>query len=94
MIYLIDIDGTICTQMKPHTYHLAQPYMNRILLLNDLFENNTINYWTARGSGCGIDYSELTKRQLLEWGVKYDSLNFGKPVYDVWVDDKAKWLFD
>jgi len=39
------------------------------------------------------DWSELTREQLNEWGCKYHELNMQKPSYDVWVDDKAKWLF-
>ena len=32
---------------------------------------------------------ELTKKQLDDWGVQYTSINMKKPVYDVWVDDRA-----
>ena len=28
----------------------------------------------------------LTKKQLKKWGVKYHSLMFGKPVFDVYID--------
>jgi hypothetical protein len=31
----------------------------------------------------------LTRQQLTEWGCRFHSLNLGKPVYDVWVDDRA-----
>ena len=31
----------------------------------------------------------LTKKQLKKWGVKYHSLLFAKPVFDVYVDDKG-----
>ena len=30
----------------------------------------------------------LTKRQLKKWGIRYHKLMFGKPVFDVYVDDK------
>lgn len=86
MIYIVDIDGTICT--GPYTE--ATPIQNRIDYFNRLYDDgHTINYWTARGSSTGIDWFEHTKSQLDQWGVKYHSVNVGKPVYDVWVDDKA-----
>jgi hypothetical protein len=39
------------------------------------------------------NWSELTYRQLKAWGCKFHELRMYKPVYDVWVDDKAQWLF-
>ena len=45
-------------------------------------------YWTARGTGSGIDWRDITEKQLEEWGVKYHELKFGKPVYDLFIDDK------
>lgn len=95
MIYIIDIDGTICTQEKSPYYHNAKPYLNRINQINDLYEKgDTIIYWTARGAQSNIDHSVLTKRQLKEWNCKYHELKFGKPHYDKWVDDKADWIFE
>jgi hypothetical protein len=37
----------------------------------------------------GIDWREFTEKQLKSWGVKYHELIFGKPVADVFIDDKA-----
>ena len=96
MKYIVDIDGTICTQQKSSKeYHLAKPYMERIHKVNTLFDKgHTIVYMTARGMASGTDCSEITKKQLEDWGVKYDELIMGvKPSYDVWVDDKAEWIF-
>ena len=31
----------------------------------------------------------LTKQQLKKWGLSYDKLIFGKPSYDLFVDDKS-----
>ena len=36
----------------------------------------------------GIDWKDVTKNQFKEWGVKYHELKFGKPVYDLFIDDK------
>ena len=31
----------------------------------------------------------LTKKQLKKWNVNYHKLIFGKPSYDIFIDDKA-----
>lgn len=94
MIYIVDIDNTICRTVKDDQgkwdYPNSVPIQYRINRVNELYEDgNTIIYWTARGSGSGIDWSELTKQQLDEWGCKYHDVKLGKPSYDVWIDDKA-----
>jgi hypothetical protein len=95
MIYIIDIDGTICFSPPSGDYTQSQPIQKRIDRVNQLYDQgNVIIYWTARGMSRGLDFSELTERQLKQWGCKYNDLRMRKPVYDVWVDDKAKWLFD
>ena len=99
-IYIVDIDGTICTQNHfkngSRDYEQAQPIKERIIKINNLYEQgNEIHYWTARGSVSGIDHLELTKNQLKEWGCRYTSLRVGdKPHYDLWIDDKAIWSED
>ena len=96
-IYIVDIDGTICTQMISKIvsidYKNAKPIQERINKINYLYDKgDEIHYWTARGSTTGIDHLELTKKQLKDWGCKYTSLRVGdKPHYDVWIDDKAVW---
>ena len=46
---------------------------------------------TARGSGTGIDWYDVTKKQLDLWGCKYHELSVGeKPVYDLLICDKTK----
>jgi hypothetical protein len=89
MKYMVDIDGTICTNTGGD-YKSAEPLPERIAKLNELFdEGHEIHYWTARGGNSGIDWSILMLTQLRDWGVKYTSANIGKPVYDIWIDDKA-----
>ena len=91
MIYYVDIDGTICDQEIGRDYKLSQPYKDRIAHFNNLYEaGNEIHYWTARGMESGKDYSVLTIQQLEDWNVKYTSVNFKKPHYDIWIDDKAQ----
>ena len=69
---------------------MAEPIYDRIAVINRLYnEGHTINYWTARGSGSGIDWTEFTRRQLISWGCKFHSCKTGKPSYDIWIDDRA-----
>lgn len=90
MKYMVDIDGTMCTPTQNSEYDKAEPYKDRIHYMNYLYDQgHEVHYWTARGGNSGIDWSELTKKQFEEWGVKYTSLNFKKPSYDLWIDDKC-----
>ena len=89
MIIYIDIDETICETPKSRDYAKAIPLQENIEMANKLFEEgNSVIYWTARGTGTGIDWSDLTKSQLAIWGARYHDLKFGKPVYDLFIDDK------
>ena len=89
MKYIVDIDGTICTNTNGD-YPNASPILNRINYFNMLYEQgHEVHYWTARGGNSGKDWAELTIKQLEEWGVKYTSAKMNKPAYDVWIDDKA-----
>ncbi len=95
MIYIVDIDGTICKQEIESDYTTSYPLRCRIEKINDLFDQgHTIIYWTARGMRSNKDWSELTKTQLTDWNCKYHDLKMNKPMYDVWIDDKAKWIFE
>jgi len=78
MVIYIDIDDTICI-----------PIFKNIQKANKLYETgHTIIYWTARGTQTKIDWSDTTKKQFKEWGVKYHDIQFGKPYYDLFIDDK------
>ena len=51
-VYIVDIDGTICTQNHfkdgSRDYEQATPIQKRIKIINKLFEQgNEIHYWTA-----------------------------------------------
>jgi len=90
MIYYVDIDETICEYLGEREYPLASPIEKNIKKINKLYEEgNTVIYWTARGTQTGIDWTELTQKQLKEWGAKYNELRLGKPHYDVFICDKA-----
>ena len=98
--YVIDIDGTICTQTTESKtdYNSSKPIQKRINILNGLYDKgNTIIYFTARGMGrtsgnqtaSNAIFYEKTLEQLNEWGVKFHSLYLGKPAGDVYIDDKG-----
>ncbi len=89
MIYYVDIDETICSSSENRNYKQAKPIKENIKKINELYYNgHTIIYWTARGTGTGINWREVTEKQFREWGVKCHDLKFGKPIYDLFIDDK------
>ena len=97
MTYVFDIDGTICTIVNGE-YEKAEPIANRIAIVNQLHdEGNKIIFQTARGMGRTTNspayahsaFYELTRKQLIDWGVKFDDLFLGKPSGDVYIDDKG-----
>ena len=101
--YCVDIDGTICTPTVGRDYHKAEPWEDRIKVLNKLYdEGNYIIYFTARAMGRFSDQPhsvasvkakevlfELTDKQLKDCGCKYHELIMGKPHADYFIDDKA-----
>ena len=85
-VIYVDIDETICHRESSvdfgvtHDYTKAKPIKENIEKINKLYdEGNTIVYWTARGSRKQIDWTELTTKQLNEWGAKYHELKVNKP---------------
>jgi len=91
MTYCFDIDGTICTMQEDHNYVNAQPFTDVVSKINDLYERgHTIILMTARGNGSGIDWQDITRKQVNEWGIKHHKLSVGKkPGADFYIDDKA-----
>ena len=74
-IIYVDIDGTICSITRP--YSDAKPILTHIDKINKLYdEGHTIIYYTARGAASGVDYSELTEKQL-------KGRNFSRSLYVV-----------
>ena len=97
MIYVFDIDGTICSNTDSD-YDNAKPYLDRIKQVNDLYNaGNKIIFQTARGMGRTDNnviqayklFYAYTKKQLDDWGVKYHNLFLGKPGGDLFIDDKG-----
>lgn len=90
MIYCFDLDGTICTNTEGD-YENSSPFLDRIKIINKLYnDGHIIKIETARGSGSGIDWREVTENQLKEWDVKYHVLRVGIKMHaDIFIDDKA-----
>ena len=89
MIIYVDIDETICKTPESRDYSLAIPIEKNINKINNLYDNgHTIIYLTARGTGSGIDWRSVTENQFKKWGVKCHELKLGKPIYDLFIDDK------
>ena len=96
-IICFDIDNVICNTVK-NKYRNSKPNIKVINLINLLFEKgHTIKIFTARYMGRNNDNVRkakkqgynLTKKQLNKWNVNYHKLIFGKPSYDIFIDDKA-----
>jgi len=89
MIVYVDIDETICISPEDRDYNKAVPIEKNIKKINKMYDNgDRIVYWTARGTGSGIDWRSVTEQQFVKWGVKYHELHLGKPIYDLFIDDK------
>lgn len=88
--FVFDIDGVIAGFRGGLDYDSAPPNEPMIRIINKLYDmGNEIILHTARGYVTGIDWKDVTERQMKEWGVKYHELHFGKPNADYYIDDKS-----
>ena len=96
-IFCFDIDNVICTT-KGKNYIQAKPKKEVIKTINALYENgHYIKIFTARYMGRSNENVikakkkglKSTIKQLKEWKVNYNKLIFGKPSFDIVVDDKS-----
>lgn len=96
-IICFDIDGVICRTVK-NNYSLSKPIIKNIKLINELYEKgHHIKIFTSRFMGRSKENVNkakkkgytFTKKQLSKWKVNYHELIFGKPSYDLIIDDKA-----
>ena len=97
MVLCFDLDNVIC-RTKGVAYRDAKPITKTVNIINTAYDLKfKILIFTGRFYGkCNGDLNKilkmdsgLTKRQLKKWGIRYHKLMFGKPVFDVYVDDKA-----
>jgi ribonucleotide monophosphatase NagD (HAD superfamily) len=83
---MVDLDGVLCTEEKFFERPLAQPLDGAREGLRQLrAAGHTVVVYTARGWG---EY-KVTKKWLDDHGFEYDGLHMGKPIADVWIDDRA-----
>jgi capsule biosynthesis phosphatase len=94
-----DLDNTLVTYpKKKNDYTSCLPIQKNINFLNKLKEEgNYIIIHSARrmkthNGNLDLvkeDILEITKEQLLKFGIHYDELILGKPYADLYIDDKA-----
>ncbi|WP_290433325.1 5' nucleotidase, NT5C type, partial [Paramuribaculum intestinale] len=86
MQIVIDLDGTICREMRQFSRPLAEPIPGAVETVNELYDRgDTIIIYSAR---TWAEY-EVTVDWLRRHGVKYHQLMLGKPVGDLWIDDRS-----
>ena len=102
-----DLDGVIC-KTKKKNYFKAKPIKKNIGKINELFNRGyKIIIFTARFMGRSNENKNLAKKkgysktlkQLARWKIRFHKLYFGKPSYDLFVDDrnlyfKKSWTKD
>ena len=93
-----DIDNVICKTNARREYSKSTPIKKNIKIINRAFNCGfNIILYTARYMGrCKGNLAEvnkqikpLTLKQLKNWGVKYHKIYFGKPSFDLFIDDKS-----
>ena len=92
-VLLIDIDGTICDDIKnedSHLYASAKHFPDALRIINKWYdEGNVITFFTARES----KDRAVTEEWLIKHGFKYHGLVMDKPrIQDgqeyVWIDNR------
>ncbi len=93
-----DVDNIICKTNSNNDYLKSKPIKKNIKIINKSYDKGfEIILYTARYMGrYNGDISKvkrkikpLTLRQLKKWGVKYHKVYFGKPSFDLFIDDKS-----
>jgi len=83
---IIDLDGTICTEEKTFSRSMAKPLPGAIDVINDLYnKGNIIIIYSART----WQEFEMTSHWLHQNKIQYHQLILGKPIGDIWIDDRA-----
>ena len=93
-----DIDNIICKTNFRHEYSKSKPIKKNIKIINMTYDKGfKVILYTARFMGrCDGNLARvkkkikpLTLKQLKNWGVKYHKIYFGKPSFDLFIDDKS-----
>jgi hypothetical protein len=95
-IICFDLDNTLCITKKNY-YKKSKPLKKKISFVNSLYKKgHIIIIFTSRYMGRSNQKVSLAKKklykftisQLSKWDLKYNKLIFGKPSYDIFIDDK------
>jgi len=90
LTFVVDIDGVLASLVPDNDYARAEPLRENIARVNALHaRGHRIVLFTARGSATGRDWTDLTRRQMRDWGVRHHELRFGKPAADFTIDDRS-----
>jgi len=82
----IDIDGVLCSEETSYERYDATPFIENIAVINQLYDDgHTIILFSARGWN---EY-DMTMLWLKNYGVKFHQLLCGKPIFDIFLDDRA-----
>jgi trehalose-6-phosphatase len=88
---MVDLDGVICTEEMFHDRPLAEPIAGAREALRKLrAAGHIVVIYTARGWG----EFRVTEKWLADHGIEYDGLHMGKPVANLWIDDRAVGFAD
>ncbi|MBK9118001.1 MAG: hypothetical protein IPM18_00110 [Phycisphaerales bacterium] len=83
---MVDLDGVLCSEESFHNRPLAEPLPGAREALRKLrAAGHTVIIYTARGWG----EQRVTEHWLRQHEFEYDGLHMGKPIADVWIDDRA-----
>lgn len=92
-VILVDIDGTVCEDIKnedSHLYSTAELYPDSLDIINKWYDNgNIITFFTAREE----KDREVTEKWLNDNGFKYHGLIMNKPRCNdeqeyMWIDNR------
>jgi len=94
-----DLDNTLVTYPRiPGNYATVEPVESMVALCRKLkSEGHTIIIYTARRMlthNCNVgrvmkDIGAVTFETLDRFGIEYDEIIFGKPIADIYIDDRA-----
>jgi SAM-dependent methyltransferase len=86
MNIVLDLDGVICEEKSTFERSLAKPIVGAIESIHVLKQQgHRIFIYTARSWS---EYN-MTVAWLDKYGISYDELLMGKPIADLWVDDRC-----
>jgi len=90
MIIAVDIDGVLCDDLH-EKFPKAKAIKENINIINKLYDDgHHIMILSSRGKlENKLEFAKkITIKQLKDWGVKYTSINWDQPFFDLGINDK------